>query len=892
MLEKSVGLLPQTVFEINNHGKITYVNQAGCDILGYSREELKQMRVFDLIVPEEENAGDDRFRKKVMKQLAHASTYTVRRKDGTVFPAIVYSAPTTLANGAKGVIGILADATTQKMTEKRLLESEDRFHALFEIVPDAMFIKDRDLRYTDVNPAMAKLTGLPREKVIGATDRELFEEVADWIQENDRSVLNGATTGAENTIRINQRTMVLDVIKTPMRDQDGNIIGICGIARDVTERRKTEAVLLETEERYRTVIEKMNDAVAIIKGNRHIFVNQRFIEMFGFKDLNEVINGRPYSYIHPDDRATVMVRHRERQYDSGGSEQYEFRGLTCDGRTIDMEAAETEMTLQGQDVTLIFLRDITQRKLAAQQIEAERRRLLDIIEFLPDATFAINNDKRVIAWNRAMEMVTGVPKAEILGKTTYSEAFYGHKRTMLVDVILDESPAVGDEYDSLNWVGSDVYAENSIQKSADQNPKHLWGAASPLLDSDGKRVGVIETVRDISERKRLESQFIHSQKMEAVGNLASGIAHDFNNLLSVIMGYSALLKMKVYSAPTQLESYADEVINAAERASRLTASLLAFSRKQTLRMKPVDLTTLIREAEKLLSRLLTEDVEFTVRLPGNDVVVMADQLQIEQVLMNLVANARDALLSKGKVTIGLNTLTMDETFIRNNAFGKAGRYAVITCSDTGCGMDRAVLDHIYEPFYTTKEVGKGTGLGLPTVLGIIEQHGGYISIDSEPGKGTTFFVYIPIIEHSAPLHNKDQGQPEAAQGTETILLAEDDAALRALMEDVLRSHGYRVLAAGDGDAALGLFMENSEKIDLLFLDVVMPGKNGKEVYYGARDIKPDIRVLFYSGYNDEVITDKGFSPAPVLCLKKPVELDEVLNSIRAVLDNKLQRGHE
>ncbi len=886
MPEKSLDILPQTVFEADNHGRITYVNQVGCDILGYSLKELEEMRVFDLILPHEKSMAKERFKKKVMNELTEASNYTIRRKDGTVFPAIVYSAPVTMADGGDGLIGILADATSQRLTERRLLESVERFHSLFEIVPDAMFIKDRNLKYTDVNPAMAKLTGIPRQKMVGVTDREIFDgAVADLIQKKDRDVLNGATTEFENTILIkNQRKIIFHVIKTPMRDQDGDIIGICGIARDVTERRKMEAALIEIEERYRTVIEKMNDAVVIISGNRHIFVNPRFVEMFGFGDVSEVINDRPYSYIHPDDRPMIMLRHWKRQHDDGGLEQYELRGLTIDGRTIDIEATETGMILQGQDVTLMFLRDITQRKLAGRQIEAERRRLLDIIEFLPDATFAINNDKKVIAWNRAMELLTGIPKQDILGKTGYSEAFYGYKRPMLVDVIQDKRLDVTDDYHSLNWVGKDVYAENVVQRTLNQNPRYLWGAASPLLDSNGKRVGVIETVRDLSERKRLESQFIQSQKMEAVGNLAAGIAHDFNNLLSVIMGYGNLLKMKIRSDPEKLDAYADEIINASERASHLTASLLAFSRKQTMNMKPVDLKIFIGEAKKLLSRLLTEDVEFTVNLPVNGIVVMGDQFQIEQVLMNLVANARDAVSAKGEVTINLDMFTMDETFIRNNGFGKAGGYAVVTCVDTGCGMDKTVLDHIREPFYTTKEMGKGTGLGLPTVSGIIEQHGGYIRIDSAPGQGTTVFIYIPLIQHSEIRHKVDKKQPGPERGTETILLAEDDAALRALMEDVLKNHGYSVIVAGDGDAALKLFMENSEEIDLLFLDVVMPGKNGKEVYYDARELKPDIKVLFYSGYNEEVITNKGFSETPVLCLKKPVELNEVLNVVRAILD--------
>ncbi len=883
---RPVDLLPQTIFETNDQGDITYVNQAGCDILGYSREELNAMKIFDLILPEEKNVAIERFQKKIDGQATEASRYTMVRKDGTTFPAVVYTSPVEMADGSKGLIGIMADASAQKKTERRLLASEDRFQTLFEMVQDLVFIKDTDMRYTDVNPVMTIILGIPREKMIGLTDRDVFgETVAGQLQEQDRRVLKGETVEAENEISINGRTTVFETIKAPMRNQEGQIVGICGIARDVTERRKTETVLVETEERYRTVIENMNDAVSIISGNSHIYVNQRFLDMFGYRDLEEVLNGRPYSYVHPTDRASVMIRNWKRKQNAAEPEQYEFKGVTTDGRTIDVEVSEIAMTFQGRNVTLTFLRDITEKKLSARTIEAERRRLMDIIEFLPDATFVIDNDKRVIAWNRAMELVTGVPKEDILGKTTYAEAFYGHARPMLVDVVQDESLDIREKYQTLNWVGSGVFAENSVKRENDQEPKNLWGAASLLFDHNGEKVGAIESIRDITERKRLENQFIHSQKMEAVGKLAAGVAHDFNNLLSVIMGYSGLLKMKIGLDPAALAPYADHIIGAAEKASVLTSSLLAFSRKQTMNLKPVDMNFLIKDSQRLLSHLLTEDIEFAVRVPPDDVVVLADHVQIEQVLMNLVTNARDAMFDKGRITLSLNTMVMDQAFIQKNGFGKTGEYAVVFCTDTGIGMDAETIEHIFEPFYTTKAVGKGTGLGLSTVIGIVEQHGGYINVMSRLGVGTVFSIYIPVIQHTEGAI-EEKKFVELPRGAETILLAEDDEALRALIRDLLHNHGYTVFEAADGEEAMVLFERNRQNIDLLFLDVVMPEKNGKDVYDEARAVRPDIKVLFYSGYNDEIITDRGSEAIPVFCLKKPVSLENVLTAVRNVLDGK------
>ncbi len=882
---KSMDLLPQTVFEADSEGLIRFVNMIGLEILGYRREEVQEMTVFDLVIPEERQAATVRFRRKIEGDLSDPSNYTIRCKDGSTFPAIVYSTTATLTDGTIGLRGIMADITVQKRTEELLRESEERFRTLFNVVRDAVFIKDKDLRYIDANPVMSDMAGMSREGLIGATDRELFDETtAEWIKEHDLRVLRGETVETENAITIGERTVLAHVIKVPMRDCEGRIRGVCGIARDVTARRRIEKALGEAEKKYRTVIEHLNEGVAIVSRERHIFVNQYFLDMFGFRDSNEVLDGEPYSWIHPDDRGMVMERNRRRQQGVEEPPHYRFRGLRTDGKVIIVDVSAAGMMLEGERVTLAFLQDVTERELAAQRIEAERRRLFDIIDFLPDATLVIDNDKRIIAWNRAMESLTGTRKEAVLGKGdhAYAEAFYGDRRPMLIDAVREECPGMEHGYDFMKWSGREVYAEAVVNMMNGRKRRHLWGAAALLFDMDGNRIGAIESIRDITEQKELANQYLHSQKMEAVGNLAAGIAHDFNNILSVIMGYSSLLQAQ--SPPDDpRRSYAGEILAATTRASHLTNSLLAFSRKQMMDMKPMELNGLIMNSRKLLSRLLTEDIEFVVEPSPRDIVVMADRFRIEQVLMNLVSNARDAMRHKGIITIRTERKVVNEATARSGHLQEGSEYAVISCADSGSGMDSHVIDHIFEPFYTTKKTGKGTGLGLSMALGIVEQHGGYIHVESERGRGSVFSVYIPVARQSVAAEEEKESR-RLEGGGETILLAEDDPSLRTLTGDLLKSYGYKVLEAANGEEAIERFGREKDRIDLLFLDVVMPGRNGREVYEAARSVRPDIKVLFYSGHTDDVILHRGVSSGQFLFLKKPVSLEDMLSAVRKVLE--------
>jgi PAS domain S-box-containing protein len=388
-------------------------------------------------------------------------------------------------------------------------------------------------------------------------------------------------------------------------------------------------------------------------------------------------------------------------------------------------------------------------------------------------------------------------------------------------------------------------------------------------------------IRDVTAERKLEDQLRHAQKMEAVGQLTGGIAHDFNNILSAITSYGYLLQMDLEKGSTQ-QGYVEHLLASAERAANLTKSLLAFSRKQILDRKPVDLNQIIRNVEKLLSTIIGEDIALRINLAREDVTVVADSGQLEQILMNFATNARDAMPKGGSLTIETLRVELGSDFYEAHGYGEPGTYACVVVTDTGTGMDETTMKKIFDPFFTTKEVGQGTGLGLSIVYGIVKQHDGYVNVYSEPGMGTTFKVYLPV--RPVTVRKISVVSSAAARGgTETILVAEDDDDLRKLARIVLCKFGYTLIETRDGDEAIEKFREYKDAIDLVILDVAMPKKNGKEVYEEIKRMRPDIKALFTSGYTADIIRRRGILDEGLHFVSKPFMPDVLLEKIREVL---------
>jgi len=386
------------------------------------------------------------------------------------------------------------------------------------------------------------------------------------------------------------------------------------------------------------------------------------------------------------------------------------------------------------------------------------------------------------------------------------------------------------------------------------------------------------------EKQILEEQLRHSHKMEAVGTLAGGVAHDFNNILTAILGYGELLRISLEDA-TQAMDYVTHILLSADRASDLTKSLLAFSRKQLIKPSSVNINKLVCNSEPLLTRIIREDINLKLEIHNESLIVIADSGQIDQILLNLAANAKDAMPNGGVLTISTKCVDSSNNYLKN--IKKTGKYALLSVSDTGTGIENNILDKIFDPFFTTKEAGKGTGLGLSMIYGIVKQHNGFIDVTSKKNIGTAFKIYLPITQNAIPEDEKPQTiHKDKIKGTETVLIAEDDEHVRTLSKKVLLQYGYKVIEAVDGGDAVIKFIQNKNRIHIVVLDVIMPVKNGKQVYHEIIKIKSDVKVLFISGYTDKIIKDEEILEGKINFISKPVAPAILLQKIRQVLDKK------
>lgn len=500
--------------------------------------------------------------------------------------------------------------------------------------------------------------------------------------------------------------------------------------------------------------------------------------------------------------------------------------------------------------------------------------LKNVIDLVDEGFIVVDRNFRIVLANKAYCGQLGLDESSVIGEHCFK---ISHKLSRPCYEASEEC-SVKFSFDT-----GKPHSSFHVHTDKDRNPVYIETKSFPLKDPSGNVTLVVELINNVTGWKKLEDQLRQAQKMEAVGTLAGGIAHDFNNILTAIMGYSHILQLKM-AADNPLKGYADSIITAAERGANLTSGLLAFSRKQIIDPQLIDISDIVRKVEKLLTRLIGEDIELKTDLADKKLTVIADSGQIEQVLMNLASNARDAMPDGGVISIKTWGIELDERFLTAHEYGQIGNYAVISVSDTGMGMDKSTADRIFEPFFTTKEVGKGTGLGLAMAYGIIKQHNGFITVYSESGIGTTFKIYLPLSAYGKEATSvKRANAPKG--GTETILIAEDDPEVRKINSNILKEFGYKVIEAEDGVDAVEKFRANIKDIKLVILDVIMPRKNGKEAYQNMKELHPDVRAIFTSGYTSDIISKKGILEEGINFVPKPVPLQELLLKVREVLDS-------
>jgi two-component system cell cycle sensor histidine kinase/response regulator CckA len=576
------------------------------------------------------------------------------------------------------------------------------------------------------------------------------------------------------------------------------------------------------------------------------------------------------SIVHEDDKERA-AREAAARFKSGKGGTSEFRWVARDGRVLWVEARSTIVTdAAGNSAGMLGVTmDITHRKHAEEELRQSEERYRDLVENAHDIIYTHDLEGNYTSINAAAEQITGYTREEAL-RMNITQTVPPEQLETVRQMIVRK--LAGDRMTS--------YELEIIAKDGRRIPVEVNTA---LIIQDGVAVGIQGIARDVTERKKLEHQLRQSQKMEAIGLLAGGVAHDFNNLLTAIIGYTDLTIRRLRN-DDPLQRNLEEIRKAGDLAASLTRQLLAFSRKQILQPRILDLNSVVAEMGRMLRRLIGEDIELRTVLRQDLGKIKADPGQIEQVIMNLAINARDAMPSIGKLTIETQAVTFAEELADQPFAVSPGSYVKLLVTDTGIGMDEETVARIFEPFFTTKESGRGTGLGLSTVYGIIKQSGGYILVHSNVGRGTTFTVYLPQIDTGPDEYKPNTTIEDPLQGDETILLVEDEDTVRRTVSKILAMYGYEVLEAQNGRSALQLCELYRKPIDLLLTDVVMPEMSGRELANRLASQHPEMKVLYMSGYTDDVIVHHGVLDQGTEFIQKPFTPDVLARRVRDVLD--------
>ena len=643
------------------------------------------------------------------------------------------------------------------------------------------------------------------------------------------------------------------------------------IKRYVAMIQRNEEALRESEKRYFTLFEKSNSAVLLVDPETSgiLDANAKACIFYGYD--KETLRRMKIGDINTLD--TERVSSEIEMVSSGRKSLLYFTHRLASGELRDVEVHSAPIVLQGKKILYSIIHDISDRRKAERELkESEEqyrklsREFQALLDAIPDDIVSLSPDLKIRWVNRVTSETLGKDTSGLVGNCCH-RFWYGRSEPC------EECPA----QECLR----SGKLESGIVRSPDGRTYELRSV--PIRDENGTVVSIVEVGRDITEMKRMEERLLQSHKMEAVGRLAGGVAHDFNNLLTVIMGYSEHLLSRL-GADDPHRKEVEEIRKAGNRAAALTRQLLAFSRRQVLQPEVLDLNRVIQELEMMLRRLIGENMDLATSLATGLGNVKVDPGQIEQVVVNLVVNARDAMPGGGKVMIRTANVISDGEAARGDETVPSGSYVLLEISDTGCGMDPSTIAQIFDPFFTTKEKGKGTGLGLATVYGIVRQSGGHILVSSESGKGTTFHIYIPRTEASSAAPKTVPESTPATCGQETVLLVEDSEEIRNLVREILERNGYNVLEASQGSDAILVCSGHEGAIHLILTDVVMPGMSGRELCTRLTPLYPGVKVIYMSGYTDDVIGHHGVLDPGTVYFQKPFTPNALERKVREVLD--------
>jgi len=770
------------------------------------------------------------------------------------------------------VFGFLAQSLVVKRrrAEEALKESERKHRLIFETLTDVVFSLDTQGRLTYLNPQFEKITGYRPEDLYGRPYTDIIDPAyhaltLDMFQKGLSGRENPmyqmdlvAADGRKSPIEINARTVW---------DRSGRPVGRIGVARDLTQRLEVEAALRESEEKFRVLADSTPTAIMLYQNNKWTYANPAAERISGYS-AQELREMNFWDIVHPDYKHLVQQRGQKRQQGEDTIRRYEFKIISKQGRELWVDLSGASTMLGGSPAGIISVMDINDRKIAEEALRESEAKYRSILENIQEGYFELDLAGTLTFFNESLCAIFAYPKERLVGADVGS--FIPTKSRSQLDRVMEQIRRTG---------LSEEIIDLDILKG-DGNTGAIAMTMSAIRDSSGSVTGFRGVARDVTEHRRLEAQLLQAQKMEAIGTLAGGIAHDFNNLLMAIQGNVSLLSLDLpQSSPDRKRI--EHIEQCIRSGSDLTRQLLGFARGGKYEVTPTDLNRLITKTADMFGHARKE-ISIHTDLDEGLWSVEVDQGQIEQVLLNLYVNAWHAMPGGGELFLKSDNLIPDESFTQAYE-ARPGRFVRVSVTDTGVGMDEATRQRVFEPFFTTRDKSRGSGLGLASAYGIVRNHGGFISVYSEVGMGSTFNVYLPASDKAAKEH-EDSKQSDVIRGTKRVLLIDDEDMVLTIGGEILEKLGYTVLRAESGEEALELFHEHKDGIDLVILDMIMPGIGGSEVFDRIRAESPEVKVILSSGYSMNDDTDRIMKRGCNGFIQKPFDIQTLSRKIRTVLD--------
>ncbi|MGC9942826.1 MAG: PAS domain S-box protein [Verrucomicrobiota bacterium] len=867
--------------------KFTYLNPAALRLFGAeTSEQLVGQPVFSRIHPDYHESVRMSAAGVYSGQWANGSKNerVYLRLDGTPVPVEVSASPFTF-HGQRGAAMFVRDISAYKQAEQALLESEAQFRAAFEQAAVGMAQSDLEGHWLRVNNRFCSIIGYSKEELLNKTFRDIThpEDLAGGLNLM-RLLLAGELetyTLEKRYFRKDRSIVAVNVTLSLVREASGKPRHFIGVVEDITERKRADAAMRESERNFRNIFECAHDAIitADPSSGRFTAANSATLKMFGAKDEADFLSRtvmdvsperQPNGRMSADEsRKVIEIAMCE------GSHSFEWMHQRINGEAFVADVLLTMVRLNGNIRILSTVRDITERKRAETALRESEERFREIAESIEEVFWVTDPVmSRILYVSPAYERIWGQTCQHLYDEPHSWVDTIHHEDRARVLKALERQVIPG------------AYNEDYRIVRPDGQIRWIHDKAFPVRGTAGKVRRVVGMARDVTDRRQLEEQFRQSQKMEAIGQLAGGVAHDFNNILCAMMMRSELAQLSE-NLPEETRDALREIRTYAERAANLTRQLLLFSRRQVMQPTDLDLNDVVTNIAKMLQRMIGEDVRLQLHLNPAPIMVHADAGMLDQVLMNLAVNSRDAMPKGGRLLIETAEEFVEEYAAEVGRDVAPGRYVSLRVTDTGCGIPPEILPRIFEPFFTTKEAGKGTGLGLATIFGIVKQHRGTVNVDSVPGKGTTFHILLPsrVVDRKKLVESTPR--PKLGGGTETILLAEDDPTMRGLICLILRKYGYNVLETSHGKEALSVWQKHRGTVAMLVTDLVMPhGMSGQELAQHLRADQPALKVLFMSGYSSEIAGKEFQLQNGEDFLQKPFATDKFLFTIRQCLDEQ------